>query len=433
MEIGMHSRIIKIFWLAMAMAMMAIQARAATWTTSADIRERYQVFNNLDFNSTVDNDSWEFDSRLFVKAKGDFGNGFSLFLQPQAILIQNHTAAGGTQDFSQADLYQAWLQYDIGDFGLRLGRQQLVYGDQRLLGHLGWKDVARTFDGVKGMYHVGPVKLDVFAVHPADIVAMTPTAAAPQGKSLVTWEDRRLSGGYGTYVFAPKSGIDAYFINWHHNQNAASGKGRNINTFGTRLFGKWNGFDATAETVFQTGTWANGVSQKASAYAVKGGYTFARWKTRFGVEYDYSPGDDKTNAVRHRDFVFPFHTNHAHYGEMDRFSWANMRDLRFSLKTSPVQGLTFIGNAHLLYLAEARGDWMNVVGTGNVFAGAPGFTQTRAGTEIDLKLVYKADVIKGLKLVALYGIFNPGAAVSERNSGKADAARFGYALANYNF
>jgi len=50
-----------------------------------------------------------------------------------------------------------------------------------------------------------------------------------------------------------------------------------------------------------------------------------------------------------------FHTNHAHYGEMDFFSWANMKDLRFSLKTSPVDGLTFIGNAHFLYLAEARG------------------------------------------------------------------------------
>jgi hypothetical protein len=262
---------------------------------------------------------------------------------------------------------------------------------------------------------------------------MTPTTAAPQGKSLVTWEDRRLIGAYGTYSFAPKSGIDAYFINWHHNQNAASGKGRNINTFGTRLFGKWNGFDATAEAVFQTGTWANGVSQRASAYAVKAGYTFAMWKTRFGVEYDYSPGDDKTNAATHKNFVFPFHTNHAHYGEMDRFSWANMRDLRISLKTSPVQGLAFIGNAHLLYLAEARGDWLNVVGTGNIFAGAPGFTQTKAGTEIDLKLVYKADVIKGLKLVALYGIFNPGAAVSERNGGKADAAKFSYVLANYKF
>jgi len=412
-------------------------AQAATWTVSSDLRERYQSFNNYNFNSAVDNNRWEFDSRLYLKAKGDFGNGLTAFIEPQAVIIQNHTRVNRTQNFSQADLFQAYLQYDVGDVALRVGRQNLVYGDQRLLGHLGWKDVARTFDGVKAMYHAGPVKLDVFAVHPADIVAMTPKTAAPQGKSLVTWEDRRLIGAYGTYSFDAKNGMDAYLINWHHNQHAAVGKGRNMNTFGTRLFGQWNGFDAKAEAVFQTGTWSNtggnNVSQKASAYAVKAGYTVDFWKTRFGVEYDYSPGDNKTDPTTHKTFVFPFHTNHAHYGEMDFFSWANMKDLRFSLKTSPLAGLTLIGNAHLLYLAEAKGDWVNVVGVGNVFAGAPGYRQTKAGNEIDLKLVYKVAAMQGLKVVGLYGIFNPGAAVSERNGGKADSAKFGYLLAQYVF
>ncbi len=434
----MNHKIRKHIWLSMAAMMIAGQAQAATWDTSADIRERYQSFNNFNFNSAVDNDRQELDTRLYIKAKGDFGNGLSVFLQSQAVYIKNHTAATGTQELTQADLLQAYLQYDIGDFGVRIGRQQLVYGDQRLLGHLGWKDVARTFDGVKGMYKSGDVALDVFAVHPSDIGAMTPTTAVPQGQSLVTWEDRKLIGAYGTYAVAPNSGIDAYFINWSHNQQAAIGKGRNMNTFGVRMFGKANGFDGTAEAAFQTGTWAHAtgganVSQKASAYAVKAGYTFDFWKTRFGVEYDYSPGDDKANATTHKSFVFPFHTNHAHYGEMDFFSWANMKDLNLSLKTSPAKGLTFIGNVHFLSLAEAKGDWLNVVGAGNVFAGAPGYTQTKAGTEIDVKLVYKVEAIKGLKLVALYGVFNPGAAVAERNGGKADSAKFGYVLANYKF
>ncbi|GAV21129.1 hypothetical protein MMIC_P2109 [Mariprofundus micogutta] len=429
----MRSKTIKHVCLSAAAMMIAGQAQAATWETSADIRERYQTFNNYNFNSAVDNDRQELDTRLYIKAKGDLGNGLSVFLQSQAVYIKNHTVTTGTQELTQADLLQAYLQYDIGDFGARLGRQQLVYGDQRLLGHLGWKDVARTFDGVKLMYKSGPIKLDAFAVHPSDIGAMTPSTAAPQGESLVTWEDRSLIGAYGTYTFAPKVGVDTYFINWNHTQQAAIGKGRNMNTFGARLFGKANGFDGTAEAAFQTGTWANNVSQKASAYAVKAGYTFDFWKTRFGVEYDYSPGDDKANVTTHKSFVFPFHTNHAHYGEMDFFSWANMKDINLSLKTSPVKGLTIIGNVHFLSLAEAKGDWLNVVGAGNVFAGAPGYTQTKAGTEVDMKVVYKVEAIKGLKLVGMYGVFNPGAAVAERNGGKADLAKFGYVLANYKF
>lgn len=406
---------------------------AAEWTASADLRERYQSFDNLNFNSTINANTSEFDSRLYVKLQADFGSRLSVCLQPQAVVITNHSKTGGTQQFSQADFLQAYVQYKITGFGIRLGRQQLVYGDQRLLGSLGWKDVARTFDGARLMYKGGPFAVDTFAVHPADIATMTPSVALPQGKSLVTWEDRRLIGVYSTYTVAPKSGIDAYFINWHHNQHAAVGQGRSINTFGTRLFSRWHGFNATAEAVFQRGDWANGISQQASAYAVTAGYTFDFWTTRFGMEYDYSPGDDKRNPSTHKNFVFPFHTNHMHYGEMDRFSWGNMKDLHFSLKTSPVEELTLIANAHLLYLAEARGDWLNVDGGGTLFAGAPSYTQTRAGTEIDLKLVYTPDAIKGVKLVGLYGIFNPGAAVSERNGGRADVARFAYVTGQYAF
>ncbi|MDQ7001298.1 MAG: alginate export family protein [Ghiorsea sp.] len=408
-------------------------AYAEDWSVSADLRERYQSFDNFNFNSAVDQNRSEFDSRLYIKAKKDFDNGVSVFLQPQAVLIKNTTQANGTQTFSQADLLQAYVQYDMKNMAVRVGRQQLVYGDQRLLGHLGWKDVARTFDGAKVMYKKDAMSIDVFAVHPADIVSMTPSTAAPQGQSLVTWEDRTLLGAYGTYHVAPKSGVDAYVINWQHNQQASVGQGRNMNTFGTRLFGQRDGFDGTFEAVFQRGTWKTGVSQHASAYALKAGYTLDTWKTRLGIEYNYSPGDDKTDANTHKTFVFPFHTNHAHYGEMDLFSWANMKDLRLSAKMSPAKGLTLMGNVHFLSLDKATGDWVNVVGVGNVFAGSPTYTSTDAGTEIDLKVVYKVASVQGLKVVGLYGVFNPGAAVVERNAGKADSATFAYLIAQYVF
>ncbi|MDQ6961551.1 MAG: alginate export family protein [Mariprofundaceae bacterium] len=420
--------------LAAALCVSGVAQAAADWTVSAELRERYQSFNNFDYNSNVDTNTSELDTRLFLKAKGDFGNGLTVFFQPQAVLIQNKsTAAFGTQDFSQADLLQAYLEYQWQDLAVRVGRQQLAYGDQRLLGYLGWKDVARTFDGMKAMYHNDGLSIDAFAVHPADIGAMTPTTLAPQGQSLVTWEDRSLMGFYSTYKFAKKTGVDAYFMNWSHSQQATVGKGRSVNTYGLRGFAVWNAIDVTAEAALQSGDWVTNTRQSASAFAVKAGYTFDAWNTRLGIEYDFSPGDDKTTAGTHKNFVFPFHTNHAHYGEMDRFSWANMKDLRFSVKTSPTKGLTMMVNAHLLSLDKAQGDWLNVVGAGVLSAGAPTYTQTKAGTEVDVKVIYKVAAVQGLKLIGQYGVFNPGAAVSERNAGKADSAQFGYLVANYAF
>ncbi|MDX8413978.1 MAG: alginate export family protein [Mariprofundales bacterium] len=419
-----------------AILMASTAAQAVEWTTSADLRERYQSFTNFDFNSVKNDKKSEFDSRLYIKTRGDFGNGFSLYLQPQAVMIRNsdQTAATTKQTFTQSDLLQAYLQYDADNFTLKLGRQQLVYGNQRLLGHLGWKDVARTFDGVKFSVKLGDLKVDHFIVHPSDIGKMTPSTTSPQGQSLVTWEDRRLIGVYATYEPMKGHGIDGYIINWKHGSKAAAATvGRNINTFGARAFGAGMGFDGTAEAVFQRGTWATGIKQQASAYAVKAGYTFDSWKTRFGIEYDFSPGDGNLADSTNKAFVFPFHTNHALYGEMDRFSWSNMKDLILSFKTSPTKGLLFKADIHFLKLDKATGNWRNVVGTGTLFPGATTYTQTKAGTETDIKLIYKVAGIKGLKVVGLYGLFNPGAAVAERNGGIADSAKFGYVIGQYTF
>ena len=406
---------------------------ADEWNISGDFRERYQYFDNLDFDSSVNNNSWELDSRLYLKAKKEFDNGLSIFLQPQAVYILNHTQATGNTNLSQLDFLQAYIQHHIGDTTITLGRQQLIYGDQRLLGHLGWKDVARTFDGIKASYQKDAIKVDAFAVHPADIVRMTPSLTKTSGDSLVTWSHRSLLGIYATYTTQPKTGLDAYFINWRHSSNANVAPNRNINTYGVRGFGVWDKVDATVEAVFQSGTWISGVSQSASAYAFKAGYTLDRWNTRLGIEYDYSPGDDKTDASTQQNFVFPYHTNHAHYGEMDRFSWANMKDIRLSIKTSPSKTFTFIGNIHFLSLDKATGDWLNVVGTGTLYAGNLGYTQTDAGTEVDLKVIYQVPSVKGLKIVGNYSVFNPGDAVKERNGGKADTASFAYVVAQYAF
>src|SRR4051794_24681730 len=50
------------------------------------------------------------------------------------------------------DLRMAFVE--IGDpekktFGLRVGRQELAFGEQRLIGHLNWTNTARTFDAAR--------------------------------------------------------------------------------------------------------------------------------------------------------------------------------------------------------------------------------------------------------------------------------------------
>ena len=72
------------------------------------------------------------------------------------------------------DLRMAYLE--IGDaekktFGLRAGRQELNFGDQRLVGAVNWLNTARTFDAVRLTLRHGGYRVDAFAstvVQPVD-------------------------------------------------------------------------------------------------------------------------------------------------------------------------------------------------------------------------------------------------------------------------
>src|SRR5258708_34943419 len=67
------------------------------------------------------------------------------------------------------DLHQAFVQ--IGNpqnFPLiaKIGRQELVYGDERLIGQSDWTNVRRTFDAAKLRYEVEGFWGDAFVSHP---------------------------------------------------------------------------------------------------------------------------------------------------------------------------------------------------------------------------------------------------------------------------
>jgi hypothetical protein len=133
-------------------ALFVSSAYAVEWEASANLRERFQYFDDFDFNDSVNDEKWEWDNRLYLKLNAKIRDGLRVYFQPQAVYIYTDLP-NGDDDFSQGDLYQGFLEYTReytgADVGVKLGRQTLVYGDQRLLGHLGWRDIARTFDGLK--------------------------------------------------------------------------------------------------------------------------------------------------------------------------------------------------------------------------------------------------------------------------------------------
>src|SRR6266542_2303510 len=99
------------------------------------------------------------------------------------------------------------LRMAYGEFGgaqnmVRVGRQELVFGEQRLIGHLNWVNNARSFDGVRATIARKPFKFDVFAT---SVVTIQPDAFDKSGAG------NRLYGFYGSAPsLIPKATIEPY-------------------------------------------------------------------------------------------------------------------------------------------------------------------------------------------------------------------------------
>jgi alginate export protein len=75
-------------------------------------------------------------------------------------------AVAGAPFRDQLDLRLAYA--DVGTFeksrvAVRAGRQELAFGDQRLIGHADWLNTARSFDGARVVFRHKKMRLDGFA------------------------------------------------------------------------------------------------------------------------------------------------------------------------------------------------------------------------------------------------------------------------------
>lgn len=263
-------------------------------------------------------------------------------------------ATGGTVKVdNRADIKQAYFHLDKlldQPLSLRVGRQVMAYGDNRLIGHLEWSNNGRSFDALKLMYNAETLSVDLWS---ARVYETTTTSS-----------DSDFNGIYATYKGIPSNTVDIYYLQDTTPKSATSGspndandanKGRDVSTYGLRLNGKLADLDYTGEVALQGGTRTdNGttkVSQEASAYAVKAGYTIPSvMGLRVGAEYDSATGDDSGTADKKEDFQNLYPTNHYLYGFTDDISWSNMKAWAVVASLKPVEGL-WLGAEYWNYTA----------------------------------------------------------------------------------
>jgi hypothetical protein len=337
-----------------------------------------------------------------VYAQGDF---LDVSILPLTYPFQDFGSYAG-QGNPGVDLYQAYIEMDnIADTPLmaRVGRQELVYGREWLVGNnnAGMNFSGLSFDGVKAGYESDALSIDAWWTQLLDLA--TPLQGISQDDSIDFF------GVYGTYSGIENMALDAYFL-WVRNDLTPDVN--NLFTVGARLAGCWDSplglLDYNVEGAYQFGDTGFDGDYNAWAIDALAGYTFDQitWAPRLEVEYARFSGDDDLNDNDIETFTRLF--SDVHYGELNLGGnldslMTNMNVFRGGVSAAPMEQCALSADVYYFLLADDDGSVLGAPPTSG--------QDDSVGWELDLAADYQ--YTEDLNLRAGWAIFWPGDALDD--------------------
>ncbi len=263
---------------------------------------------------------------------------------------------------------------DNDELWTRLGRQELLYGSQRLISPLDWANTRRTFDGAKLFYHTDEWQLDGFWTRP--IFGEPQSLDSPEG----TQEFYAL---WWTYRGVPQEIVDLYWIGYadYEAPFAAAGTFK-FQTVGGRWKAERDQWLFEFEGAYQFGKFGD-LDHSAGFFTVGGGRDMKNLplKPVLWVYYDWASGDDTIGNGFNQ--LFPL--GHKYLGFMDFFARTNIEDFNVLLEGSPTDKLKTIIWWHVFNLQNGNDVPYGI--NGLPFVTTPGGSQY-LGQELDLLAIW---------------------------------------------
>jgi len=252
--------------------------------------------------------SWNSFTSMRVRAALDarLEGNVRIFIQLQDVRLfgeESNTLADYKAD--NFDLHQGFVELtDVPALGgsLRVGRQEMSLGEQRLVGAVNWTQQGRSFDGFRYTIPASSgLRVDLFAMKLREDTSEDHD-----------WESS-FAGAYGTLPLGENGSLDLYgFVTTDTRED----NGEEI-TLGGLWKGKAGPLDLRFEGSLQTGE-RNGTDVSAFMVGAKAGAQLHESVTA-ALWYDYLSGDDDPNDDEVGVFNTLFATNHAFYGLADYF------------------------------------------------------------------------------------------------------------------
>jgi hypothetical protein len=309
-------------------------------SVGGDARYQYFKIENEDWGETPESSDGFLLARHLLYANLQVGRNWRIFGQLQSGVTAGKQVVNSV-DENILELHQIFFDYRFNLTSssrvvVRLGRQEIRYGGQRLVSVRNGPNTRQSFDGISSSISLPNTTLDFFSHY---LVRSQRGAFNDDFSSAV-----KMWGSYMTRMNVPIFGnLDAYYIGFQkpHSQ-LDDGVGRELrHSFGTRVWKNKGRLKYDVELVFQGGKLAD---SRISAWTVSfnTSYTFEQSKLtpQFGLKTELISGNRRYDDMMVETFN-PLFPSGAYFGLAAPFGPSNLFDVHPSIALSLSSKLTW--------------------------------------------------------------------------------------------
>jgi hypothetical protein len=311
-----------------------------------ELREQYQYFGNLNFGDvppiTKEVSVGQLWHRVMLHSNLEIGSKVRVFAQLNSTFrFLNPNPITPEIDENRLSLHQAFIDYAPNkNWLIRLGRQEIGYGNNRLITFREGPNTRLAFDAAILKYKSDKRKIDILAI--------TPVVSKQYAFDDQSFKDY-VFGVYATEYFIPKKlMVDYYFLNFisdNRKYNFAAGK-ENRQSFGLRLFSQNTVLNYELEGTYQTGSFNN---QDISAYGLSADLNLKlNQKLNFvaGLGANYFSGDKNSadNKLNTYNLIF----SKPSYGLAAPIGSSNIINLNPYIRIIPLKKLSVYAGVYFM-------------------------------------------------------------------------------------
>lgn len=388
-------------------------AKEGNISFGGDLREQLQYYKNINFGDgkTSHSNTIQLWHRLMLHSNLEIGKKVRLFTQlGSTFRFFNPDPLTPEIDQNKLSLHQAFVDYYYSKkWQIRIGRQEVTYGNNRILTFREGPNTRQTFDAAAVRYNSEGRRLDMFV--------MSPVISKPG-----VFDDERsrevVAGIYGTekpHLHVP--GLDYYVLNYSGNRrmyNFSSGNEMR-QSYGFRLFSKNDRFNYELEGTYQSGKF-NDLRISAFSVSADVSHVVVAKQLTLGLAGNYASGDKGNSDMELNTYNFLF--SRPQYGLTAPIGASNIVNINPYLSAMPAKRMRIDAGAYFMWRASIHDGTYSPLAKEVRPAPAQLFnaTQKKIGTLLSLEAAFV--VAKNISMGVDAGYFIAGNYTKETGKGR---------------